>query len=148
MWTNGINAKYPDLKNKVFWEYVVRTGIVLLTCEYSCNSSTGGGRGKDSDRADDYRHLFLSSLFSVVLAVAVTDLELFISFTGSFCLSTMGIAFPAIVQTLVHWCNRGNNRLQFALLVFKNFILVVIALIAFTIGVVTTVTQFLNQDHQ
>lgn len=40
---------------------------------------------------------------SVVLAVAIPRLGLFISLIGAFCLSALGIAFPAIMNMCVRW---------------------------------------------
>ena len=137
LWTNWIKLKYTDMKNKVVWEYVMRTGIVLLTCKYIsiCTRYLSS-----SDSIDLYLYFY----FLVVMAVAIPDLELFISFTGSFCLSTMGIAAPAIVQILVHWCNRGDTW-QFTGLLFKNFIIILIAIFAFTVGVGTSVMKFFEK---
>lgn len=83
-----------------------------------------------------------STLFTTVsMAVAIPNLELFISFTGAFCLSTMGIAFPAITQILTFWCHR-EDTFRFSILLFKNIIIILIAIFAFTIGVTTTVMKF------
>jgi len=46
------------------------------------------------------------SLFTVVLlAVAIPNLELFISLFGALCLSALGLAFPALIQICTHWYN-------------------------------------------
>lgn len=94
LWTNWIEVKYEytDLNQKILWEYVVRTGIALLTSKYNlCWSRLTIVWGV----------MVLTFFILVVMAVAIPDFKLFISFTGSFCLSTMGIATPAIVQILV-----------------------------------------------
>lgn len=34
-WNDYVNKKLGDSPNKLLWEYVVRTLLVLVTCEYS-----------------------------------------------------------------------------------------------------------------
>lgn len=78
------------------------------------------------------------------LAVAVPNLEIFISFVGAFSLSTIGVAFPAIVQILVCW-RKHDDKLQFSTMVFKNVLIILIAVLAFTVGVSTSVMKFFSE---
>ena len=81
------------------------------------------------------------SYFAVVMAVSIPNLELFISLTGSFCLSVLAIAIPAIVETFAHWRNRGLGS-QFAVLMFKNFLILLISVFAFVVGVSSAIGQY------
>lgn len=48
---------------------------------------------------------------AVLLAVAIPNLELFISLFGALCLSALGLAFPALIQICTHWYQTsGVNR--------------------------------------
>lgn len=50
--------------------------------------------------------------YSVLLAVAIPNLELFISLFGALCLSALGLAFPAIIQISIYWYTKtGLDRL-------------------------------------
>lgn len=140
LWINSIKQKIADSKNLVFWEYIVRTGIASFTCKYYTFAVWGYVTLQFKVNVFTIWFRFLA----VLMAYAVPNLELFISFIGAFCLSTMGIAFPAIVQILTHWCNH-EDTLRFTILVFKNFILILIAIFAFTIGVSTTIKQYIEK---
>lgn len=79
------------------------------------------------------------------MAAAIPNLELFISLVGAFCLSAMGIAFPAMAQILVFWSNR-QETFGFALMVFKNIVIIMIAFLAFTIGISSTLIKFFAEE--
>lgn len=57
----------------------------------------------------------------------------------------MGMAFPAMAQILVFWCNR-KETFGFALMVFKNVIIIMMAILAFTIGISTTIVKFFADE--
>ncbi|XP_065217636.1 proton-coupled amino acid transporter-like protein CG1139 isoform X2 [Planococcus citri] len=78
------------------------------------------------------------------LAAAVPNLEIFISFVGAFCLSSIGVAFPAIVEILTFW-NNHEDAFQFSIMIFRNIIIIVIAILAFTIGVSSSVAKFVQE---
>ncbi|XP_054276302.1 proton-coupled amino acid transporter-like protein CG1139 [Macrosteles quadrilineatus] len=104
IWHQKLKPKVTG--NKLVWEYVTRTVLVLIT---------------------------------FLFAVAIPNLELFISLIGAFCLSTMGLSFPALIQMLTFWdFYRGFGKLLFFL---KNFVVVLIAILGFTIGVTTSVHE-------
>lgn len=64
--------------------------------------------------------------FLVVLAVSVPLLGLFISLVGAFCLSALGIAFPAIIEMCAYWPDRlGPGRW----ILWKDMLLIVIGII-------------------
>lgn len=74
--------------------------------------------------------------FSVLLAVAIPRLGLFISLFGAFCLSALGLAFPAIMELCVLWPNnlgKGNYIL------IKDILLIIFAVIGLVAGTYTSI---------
>lgn len=110
IWNSGIKHKLNETRNKIFWEYVVRTVIVLIT---------------------------------FIMAMAIPNLDLFIAFIGALCLSSMGVAFPAIIQVLVFW-DYYQDKWQFSLFLMKNLIILLIAILAFVIGVSTSLIKIIG----
>lgn len=45
----------------------------------------------------------VTTIFTFLVAAAVPELGLFISLFGAFCLSILGLAFPAIMEICVLW---------------------------------------------
>lgn len=80
---------------------------------------------------------------SVLLAVAIPNLELFISLIGAFCLSTLGLAFPAIIYllTFAHQL-RGPQKVLVPII---NAILMVVGFAGFIIGTYTSVDEIINE---
>lgn len=65
-------------------------------------------------------------MFSVVLAISVPLLGLFISLVGAFCLSALGIAFPAIIEMCAYWPDQLGFRRW---ILWKDILLIVIGII-------------------
>lgn len=86
-------------KYQLFWEYVVRTVVILLT---------------------------------FILAITIPELDLFISLFGAFCLSALGLAFPAIIEM----CTFGNKLEPFdaKVMMVKNTFLVLIGTLGLIVG--------------
>ncbi|XP_047115945.1 proton-coupled amino acid transporter-like protein CG1139 [Schistocerca piceifrons] len=77
---------------------------------------------------------------SFALAVAVPNLELFISLFGALCLSATGIAFPAIIYCFSIW-NEETTQFKFVLLIMKTGFIVLFAVLGLALG---TYTSLLN----
>lgn len=75
-------------------------------------------------------------LLTFFLAVAVPFLELFISFVGAFCMSMLGLMFPAVVQTCTFWHELSGTR--FVLFFLKNVSIAMIAAYGLALGVKTS----------
>ena len=80
------------------------------------------------------------------MAIAIPNLEVFISLTGSFCLSVLALAAPAAVHTCTYWRNRGRDTLRFSLLMFRNVILLLLAIFAFVVGVSSALLQYMDGE--
>lgn len=105
-WHQHISQKVEG--KKLFWEYVVRTGLVFVTFAF---------------------------------AVAIPNLELFISLVGALCLSTMGLSFPAIMQMLTYW--DFYKGVGFFMFFSKNLAIILIAVLGFVVGVSTSVHEII-----
>ncbi|XP_030746004.1 proton-coupled amino acid transporter-like protein CG1139 isoform X2 [Sitophilus oryzae] len=70
-------------------------------------------------------------VITFVLAMTVPLLGLFISLVGSFCLSALGIAFPAIIELCANWPENSNPK---TLLFWKDMLLIVIGVVGLSAG--------------
>lgn len=160
-WNEYLAKRFPN--NTSFWEYVTRTLLVFATCKpKSTNNVTSSscffcplspvpqkfrfvhiahfvrcdavcGRWILSKFANSL--IYSKILFSIVLlAVAIPNLELFISLFGALCLSALGLAFPAIIQTCVFW--NSTSGLEKSFMISKNAIIIVAALVGLVSGYV------------
>ncbi|XP_031630072.1 proton-coupled amino acid transporter-like protein CG1139 [Contarinia nasturtii] len=103
-WNKYVVDKISNEKHKLFWEYVVRFVIVLIT---------------------------------FLLAVAIPKLDLFISLIGALCLSTLGLIFPALIESMVYW--HDTCGIQRALMIMKNVLIAIFGLFAVFVGTSTSV---------
>lgn len=74
---------------------------------------------------------FFLSFFTVLLAISVPRLALFISLFGALCLSVLGIAFPALMEICVLY---PDNWGRCGIVVIRNVILIVIGLFGLVTG--------------
>lgn len=87
----------------------------------------------------------MSVTFQVFVAISVPNLEHLISLIGAFCLSTVGIALPAVIHFLVFYDDYKNRGYwKFALFVVHHVALLAIAVFAFTVGVSTSLSNIVN----
>uniref|UniRef100_A0A1B0G5A8 Amino acid transporter transmembrane domain-containing protein n=2 Tax=Glossina TaxID=44049 RepID=A0A1B0G5A8_GLOMM len=107
-WNDYVAQKLGPQRKKLFWEYAVRTGLVLVT---------------------------------FLLAVAIPNLELFISLFGALCLSALGLAFPALIQISTHWYT--TKGIAKAWLLSSNFILIVVGVLGLVIGTYTSLAEII-----
>ncbi|RZF40862.1 hypothetical protein LSTR_LSTR003372 [Laodelphax striatellus] len=80
-------------------------------------------------------------LITFVLAVAVPRLELFISLFGAFCLSALGIAFPAIIEICVMW---PDNLGTCYYILFRNFLLILFGIAGLLVGTYTSISDIIT----
>lgn len=100
LWEQRLKRRLEKSNHLLLWEYVFRTLIVIGTCKLSTQGTNALSRCM----------LNPSVLPTVVLAVAVPRLELFISLFGALCLAALGLVFPAIIDICVHWPHMGRYR--------------------------------------
>lgn len=76
----------------------------------------------------------------VLLAVAIPRLGLFISLFGAFCLSALGIAFPAIMDICVKWPdNFGTMKWK----LWKNILLVLCGIFGLLSGTYSSISEII-----
>ncbi|XP_049829765.1 proton-coupled amino acid transporter-like protein CG1139 isoform X1 [Schistocerca gregaria] len=83
-------------------------------------------------------------IVTFLLAVAIPNLELFISLFGALCLSALGIAFPAIIQSCTFW-NKETTQLKFILMVMKNSFLVLFAALGLIVGTYISISDIIKE---
>jgi solute carrier family 36 (proton-coupled amino acid transporter) len=77
-----------------------------------------------------------------LLAVAIPNLELFISLFGALCLSALGLAFPAIIETCVYWkIKKGSEK---AFMILRNSIIVFFSIVGLVSGTYTSVKEIIH----
>lgn len=82
-------------------------------------------------------------LVTFLLAVAIPNLELFISLFGALCLSALGLAFPALIQICTFWYYvSGVKRVW---LVVSNTIIVVVGVAGLVIGTYTSLSEIIEK---
>ncbi|XP_076264058.1 proton-coupled amino acid transporter-like protein acs isoform X2 [Rhynchophorus ferrugineus] len=110
VWTQNLMKKFEKNDHQLFWEYAIRTSLVVLT---------------------------------FCLAVAVPYLDLFISLVGAFCISSLGVAFPAIMDS----CNRWNDpsSLKTVLHHVKNIGIVLFAVLGLVVGTATSIEKIVEK---
>lgn len=80
--------------------------------------------------------------FLVILAIAIPNLALFISLFGAFCLSSLGLAYPAIIEVATFWkTTHGSKKV---LLVIKAFILIFVGFAGLIIGTYTSIAEIIK----
>ncbi|XP_052895546.1 proton-coupled amino acid transporter-like protein CG1139 [Anopheles moucheti] len=98
----------------------------------------------DSPRSTFFEYIARTVLVLItfLLAVAIPNLDLFISLFGALCLSALGIAFPALIQT----CTYGHHRQGMAKvwMVAKNSVIGVVAMLGLVIGTSTSMIEIIH----
>lgn len=82
-------------------------------------------------------------LVTFLLAVAIPNLELFISLFGALCLSALGIAVPAMIETAVFW--EDLDGFGFWFMVSKNSLLVTFGLLGLVTGTYTSLSDIVKE---
>ncbi|KAK5639776.1 hypothetical protein RI129_010587 [Pyrocoelia pectoralis] len=80
-------------------------------------------------------------LMTFILAVAVPALDLFISLFGAFCLSAVGIAIPAAIESCTYWYHRHGWR--FYLMTIKNSALILFGVCGLIAGTYTSIREII-----
>ncbi|CAG9558573.1 unnamed protein product [Danaus chrysippus] len=77
------------------------------------------------------------------IAAAVPELDLFISLFGALCLSALGLAFPALIQTCTYWYYVSDSeRIR---MIIKNSIVVVFGALGLVVGTWTSLEGIINK---
>ncbi|XP_077301348.1 proton-coupled amino acid transporter-like protein acs [Arctopsyche grandis] len=97
------------------------------------------------------KHLFIYEyvvrtvivILTYLLAVAVPALDLFISLFGALCLSALGLAIPALIQTCVWWNYITRN--EKILMSIKNTIVGVFGIVGLVVGTYTSLKAIIHE---
>lgn len=78
---------------------------------------------------------------TVLLAVAIPNLELFISLFGALCLSALGLVFPALIQLFTYW--KQTSGMQKVIMVLTDLFIVIVGLIGLVVGTYTSLSEII-----
>lgn len=76
-----------------------------------------------------------------MIAIIVPNLGPFISLIGAVTLSTLGIIFPAIIETITYWNDPGLGCLYWRLI--KNTFLVIFGVVGFITGSYVSIVEII-----
>lgn len=94
----------------------------------------------DSSHSDIIKFCKLSfQILTVIIAIIIPNLGPFITLTGAVCLSTLGLMFPAIIETITYWDRPGMGRFNWRLI--KNGLLVIFGIIGFLTGTYVSIEE-------
>lgn len=132
-WNEYVKTKLGVDTKKIYWELTTRTVLVLATCMYKLAQPLHTA------------NVFISILFwlfAVMLAVAIPNLELFISLFGALCLSALGLAFPALIE----YCTFSKQTRGFAkvIMVTKCVLIALIGAAGLVIGTYTSLEEIIK----
>jgi solute carrier family 36 (proton-coupled amino acid transporter) len=101
-----------------------------------------GEKIRSSDHSTKYMLLLrlITTIFTFLVAAAVPELGLFISLFGAFCLSILGLAFPAIMEICVLWPDKLGSLNW---IMWKDIGLVIFALIGLTSGTYSSLVSII-----
>ncbi|KAF5295596.1 hypothetical protein FQR65_LT10399 [Abscondita terminalis] len=122
----------------VFLTYNLQMYVPLDIIWRKVLSSKVEGRLKTHLAQIMMRCLFVAG--TVVVAVAVPNLEPIITLVGAVCLSSLGILLPAVVDTVLYW--EDLNGLQWKII--KNVILMLFSILALISGSVVSIRSLID----
>ncbi|KAJ6646698.1 Proton-coupled amino acid transporter-like protein pathetic [Pseudolycoriella hygida] len=79
---------------------------------------------------------------TVVVAIIVPNIGPFTSLIGAVCLSTLGIIFPAVIETITYWNDPGMGRFNWRLI--KNSLLVLFGIVGFLSGAYVSILEIIT----
>lgn len=85
--------------------------------------------------------------FAVLLAVAIPKLDLFISLFGALCLSSLGLAFPALFETCV-FLKHQKTRTAKTVMIVKNIAIGLFGLSGLIIGTTTSLIAIIESFNE
>ncbi|ALC42872.1 CG1139 [Drosophila busckii] len=100
-------------------------------------------RIKDTSKHTLFELLFRACivLLTFACAVAIPDLSVFLSLVGSFCLSILGLIFPALLQICVQY-ETGYGRFNFRL--WCNLLLLLFGFFGGIVGTYVSIVDIIN----
>jgi proton-coupled amino acid transporter len=82
-------------------------------------------------------------MLTVLLAVAIPNLELFISLFGALCLAALGVAFPAMIETCTFWYSTKSSC-SFYCMLARNTLLIIFSLFGLVVGTYTSLSDIIR----
>lgn len=73
------------------------------------------------------------------IAIGIPNLPALMGLIGAVCLSTVGLMFPAIIETLVYWDDLGPIKWK----LWKNVFIFAFGITGFTTGLYTSILDLI-----
>lgn len=129
-WNDYMLKNLKNSNHKVIWEYITRTALVLVTCKFVKHNT------------QFIQQIKSTFDFTVLLAVAIPNLELFISLFGALCLSALGLAFPAAIDMCIFWYqSKGTAKVW---LIIRNVLIIFIGVLGLVTGTYTSLSEIIK----
>ncbi|XP_065341300.1 proton-coupled amino acid transporter-like protein pathetic [Cloeon dipterum] len=87
----------------------------------------------------EYIYRVLLVLLTMAIAIAIPNLSALMGLIGAVCLSTVGLMFPAIVETVVFWQDWGWGNWKLV----KNIVIFVFGITGFATGLYTSILDLI-----
>lgn len=123
------NIKHHFSTHKLAVEYSLR--ILLVVSSRKCLTISYYGKFLKILHNNNLI-MFYFQTGVVAVAIAVPDLGPLIGLIGAVCLSTLGLMFPAIIETVVYWERPGMGAYKWRL--WKNCFLILFGVVGFLTG--------------
>ncbi|XP_059475418.1 proton-coupled amino acid transporter-like protein pathetic [Neocloeon triangulifer] len=94
---------------------------------------------KISGLLGEYIYRVLLVLLTMAIALAIPNLSALMGLIGAVCLSTVGLMFPAIVETIVYWEDWGWGNWKLV----KNILIFLFGLLGFVTGLYTSILDLI-----
>lgn len=127
LWESYIVKHLEGSDHLLAWEYLLRISSVLVTCKIAKYV---------------LKQLLKTYFFLVILAATVPLLGLFISLVGAFCLSALGLAFPALMEICVMWPDKMGPA---KIVLWRNLILVIFGVVGLLAGSYSSLSEIVIQ---
>lgn len=84
-------------------------------------------------------------MVTVAVAIAVPNLGPLIGLIGAVCLSTLGMIFPAVIETVTYWERPGMGAYNWRL--WKNAFLIIFGCLGFFTGSYVSILEIIEAHH-
>ncbi|XP_044734183.1 proton-coupled amino acid transporter-like protein CG1139 [Chrysoperla carnea] len=100
-------------------------------------------KNKEHNKFYEYAWRTVLVLITFLLAVAIPNLELFISLFGALCLSALGLAIPALIESSLWWYHISGCEFYFMCL--KNTFFVIFGICGLVVGTYTSLRDIIHE---
>jgi proton-coupled amino acid transporter len=93
----------------------------------------------------EYFLRILLVIFTVSVAIAIPNLDPFISLVGAVCLSTLGLMFPSVIELVTVW-EQENGLGKWNWRLWKNIAIIAFGVLGFVTGTHVSIQEIVRQN--